>query len=64
LLGSGLAWYIPGPIQKAVEVVYENGVIKPLERLDLEESRHLVLLLLKVVQEYPQEDCRYLVVQG
>jgi uncharacterized protein (DUF433 family) len=48
-------------MQKAVEAVYENGVIKPLERLDLEEGRRLSLLLLETVQEYPQEGHCYLV---
>ena len=48
-------------MQKAVEAVYENGVIKPLERLDLEEGRRLSLLLLETVQEYPQKDYHYLV---
>jgi uncharacterized protein (DUF433 family) len=51
-------------MQKAVEAVYENGVMKPLERFALEEGRHLVLLLLEAVQEYPQEGYCYLVARN
>ncbi len=48
-------------MQRAVEAVYENGVLKPLERLDLEEGRHLALLVLDTVPEVPQENYRHLV---
>lgn len=48
-------------MDKAVEAVYENGVLKPLEKLDLEEGARLTLLLLELVKEYPQEGNRYLV---
>src|SRR5918996_5483963 len=51
----------PLHMQKTVEAIYEDGVIKPLEKLDLEEGRHLALLLLESVREYPQEGYRYLV---
>jgi predicted DNA-binding antitoxin AbrB/MazE fold protein len=48
-------------MDKAVEAVYENGVLKPLEKLNLEEGTHLTLLLLESVREYPQEGYKYLV---
>lgn len=48
-------------MDKAVEAVYENGVLKPLEKLDLKEGTHLTLLLFERVKEYPQEGYRYLV---
>ena|ERR1700757_447003 len=48
-------------MDKTVEAVYEGGVLKPLEKLDLEEGAHLTLLLLEPVKENPQEGYRYLV---
>jgi predicted DNA-binding antitoxin AbrB/MazE fold protein len=48
-------------MQKAVEAVYEDGVLKPLEKLDLEEGTHFTLLLLETVKEHSQEGYRHLV---
>lgn len=48
-------------MDKPVEALYENGVIKPLEKLDLEEGTHLTLLVLESVKEHSQEGYRYLV---
>lgn len=48
-------------MQKAVEAVYEDGVLKPLEKLDLEEGQHFTLLLFDAVREHPQEGYQHLV---
>ncbi len=49
------------PMQKAVAAVYEDGVLKPLEKLDLEEGTHFTLLLFEAVREHSQEGYRHLV---
>jgi predicted DNA-binding antitoxin AbrB/MazE fold protein len=49
------------PMQKAVEAIYEDGVLKPLEKLDLEEGKHFTLLLFEAVREQPQKGYRHLV---
>jgi predicted DNA-binding antitoxin AbrB/MazE fold protein len=48
-------------MQKTLEAVYEDGVLKPLEKLDLEEGTHFTVLLLEAVREHAQEGYRYLV---
>lgn len=48
-------------MQKTIEAVYEDGVLKPLEKLDLEEGTHFTLLLFEAVREHAQEGYRYLV---
>ena len=48
-------------MQKTVEAVYEDGVLKPLEKLDLEEGKHCTLLLFEAVREHSQEGYQYLV---
>jgi predicted DNA-binding antitoxin AbrB/MazE fold protein len=58
MLGSPLR------MQKAVEAVYEDGVLKPLEKLDLEEGKHFTLLLFEAVREHPQEGYRHLVARA
>lgn len=50
-------------MQKAVEAVYEDGVLKPLEKLDVEEGQHFTLLLFEAVREHPQEGYQHLVVR-
>ncbi len=51
----------PLHMQKAVEAVYEDGVLKPLEKLDLEEGTHFTLLLFEAAREHSQEGYRHLV---
>jgi predicted DNA-binding antitoxin AbrB/MazE fold protein len=46
-------------MQKAVEAVYENGVLKPLKKLDLKEGQHFTLLLFEVVSEHSQEEYQH-----
>ncbi|MBM4254995.1 MAG: DUF104 domain-containing protein [Deltaproteobacteria bacterium] len=48
-------------MQKAIEVVYTRGVLKPLETLELEEGAQLTLLLLPAINEHAQEGYTYLV---
>ena len=48
-------------MEKAVEAIYANGVLQPLEKLDLQEGTHLTLLLLDPITEDPCAGYRYLV---
>jgi len=63
LLAQSLDPMVGSPLrmQKAVEAVYEDGVLKPLEKLDLEEGKHCTLLLFEAVREHSQEGYQYLV---
>jgi predicted DNA-binding antitoxin AbrB/MazE fold protein len=51
-------------MQKAVEAIYEDGVLKPLEKLDLEEGKRFTLLLSEAVREHPQAGYRHLVARA
>src|SRR5262245_43666693 len=51
----------PARMRKTVEAIYEDGVLKPLEKLDLEEGKHCTLLLFEAVREHAQEGYRHLV---
>lgn len=48
-------------MQKTLEAVYENRVLKPLEKLDLKEGTHFTLLLFDAIREQAQEGYRHLV---
>jgi predicted DNA-binding antitoxin AbrB/MazE fold protein len=48
-------------MQKPIEAVYEDGVIKPLKKLEIEEGRHVTLLLLEPLEESSQEGYHHLV---
>ena len=48
-------------MQKTVAAVYEDGLLKPLEKLDLEEGTHFTILLFEAVREHAQENYQYLV---
>lgn len=51
-------------MQKAVEAIYEDGVLKPLEKLDLEEGKRFTLLLSEAVREQPQAGYQHLVARA
>jgi predicted DNA-binding antitoxin AbrB/MazE fold protein/uncharacterized protein (DUF433 family) len=48
-------------MQKLIEAVYEDGVIKPLAKLEVEEGRHVTLLLLEALEESSEEGYHHLV---
>lgn len=42
---------------KVIEAIYENGVFKPLEKIDIEEHRKIKIVLPSEIESAPQKEC-------
>lgn len=44
---------------KVIEAIYENGVFKPLEKVDIEEHRKIKIVLPSEIESAPQKECAF-----
>ena len=42
---------------KVIEAIYENGVFKPLEKVDIEEHKRIKIILPSKIEYAPSEEC-------
>jgi len=42
---------------KVIEAIYENGVFKPLEKVDIEEHKRIKIILPSKIEYIPSEEC-------
>ena len=42
---------------KVIEAIYENGVFKPLEKVDIEEHKKIKIILPSKIEYAPSEEC-------
>jgi len=42
---------------KVIEAIYENGVFKPLEKIDIEEHRKIKIVLPSEIESASQKEC-------